>query len=127
MKKQPEIKAVILEPLKKPVVKVIPNKLEVFQEIVGGYIDVVRMDGFDIIINDEGKLFSLLPNFLIHEQTDYIAGTCIFVEVDHEEGEFISLSDERIEVLKDVFPRNKPMDSVNVLGQLEREMSLIGK
>jgi hypothetical protein len=127
LKKQPEIKAVILEPLKKPVVKVIPNKLEVFQEIVGGYIDVVRMDGFDIIINDEGKLFSLLPNFLIYEQKDYIAGTCIFVEVDHEEGEFISLSDERIEVLKDVFPRNKPMDSVNVLGQLEREMSLIGK
>jgi hypothetical protein len=127
LKKQPEIKAVILEPLKKPVVKVIPNKLEVFQEIVGGYIDVVRMDGFDIIINDEGKLFSLLPNFLIHEQKDYIAGTCIFVEVDHEEGEFVSISDERIEVLKDVFPRNKPMDSVNVLGQLEREMSLIGK
>jgi hypothetical protein len=119
MAKEKHIIVVILEPEKPARVETIENTLANLQKIVGGYIECVREEGFDIIINEEGKLLQLQPNFLIYGG-DYIAGTAIFAGVDYNEGEFKSLTDEQIEFILSVFPRNKPLDSVNILGELEK-------
>ena len=113
------IKVVIVEPDKPARVELIPNALETFQKIVGGYIECVREEGFDIIINEEGKLMDLEPNFVI-AGGDYIAGTAIFSGVNYSEGEFKSLSDSQIKFISKIFSRRKPLDSVNILGKLER-------
>ena len=55
-----EIRVVIIEPGEPSYRKIIPNTLEAFQEIVGGYIEVVSLPGnIRMIINEEGKLLSL--------------------------------------------------------------------
>lgn len=117
------IKVVIVEPKKPARVELIPNALETFQKIVDGYIECVREDGFDIIINEEGKLMDLEPNFVIYGG-DYIAGTAIFAGVDYSEGEFKSLTDDQVNFILKAFPRKKPLDSVNILGTLERGESI---
>jgi hypothetical protein len=95
MKKEKNIKVVIVEPSKPARIEIIENALSNLQSIVGGYIDCIREDGFDIIINDEGKFIDLEPNFGIYDGQDYVAGTAIFAGVDYEEGEFKSLSDQQ--------------------------------
>lgn len=55
-----EIRVVIIEPGKPSYRKTIPNTLEAFQDIVGGYIEVVPLPGnVRMIVNEEGKLLSL--------------------------------------------------------------------
>lgn len=95
--KETKIKVVIVAPEKKPEVTKITNELSILQGLVGGYIECIRQQGYDIIINEEGKLEGLQPNFLIYDGNDYVAGTAVFVGVDYAEGEFKSLSDEQIE------------------------------
>jgi hypothetical protein len=96
MKKEKNIKVVIVEPSKPARVEVIENALSNFQSMVGGYIECIREDGFDIIINEEGKFIDLEPNFGIYDGQDYVAGTAIFAGVNYDEGEFKSLSDQQV-------------------------------
>jgi hypothetical protein len=91
-----KIKVIIVAPKKKPEVAEITNELTVLQKLVGGHIECIRQSGYDIIINEEGKLEGLEPNFLIYDGIDYVAGTAVFAGVDYAEGEFKSLSDEQI-------------------------------
>jgi hypothetical protein len=103
-KEQDIIKVVIVEPLKKPYVKVIKNDLEPMQEIVGGYIECVPVypenngnPGLDIVLNEEGKINGKSkPNRLYADGEDVLFGT-FFVTKSNEDGEFISLSDEECE------------------------------
>lgn len=88
-----KITVIIVEPNKPARIEEIPNTLEAKQKIVGGYIECIKMDGFDIIINEEGKLFDLEPNFGIYGGQDYVAGTAIFAGVNYDKGEFKSLND----------------------------------
>ncbi|MGN0577346.1 MAG: DUF3846 domain-containing protein [Ruminiclostridium sp.] len=79
-----EIRVVIIEPDKPSYRKTIPNTLEAFQDIVGGYIEVVPLPGnIRMIVNEEGKLLLLPKNRaateLYRSRTDYIAGTAIIV------------------------------------------------
>jgi Domain of unknown function (DUF3846) len=96
------IEVIIVEPNQPARIETIPNTLEAKQKIVGGYIEVIRMDGFDIIINEEGKLIDLEPNFGIYGGQDYVAGTAIFAGVNYETGDFKSLN----EVQKTLILRN---------------------
>ena len=95
------MKVIIKEVGNAPQVKEIENKLDVFQGIVGGYIEVVRV-GADILLicNEEGKLQGLPPNFGVGR--DVIVGTAIFVAFDGSE-DFAGLSDEQIERIKMMF------------------------
>jgi hypothetical protein len=103
MKKESNIMVVIVEPQKPARVERIVNELSNLQKIVGGYIECVRQDGFDIIINEEGKLMDLEPNFGLYEGMDYIAGTALFAGVDYDEGEFKSLSQKQIKGILNSF------------------------
>ena len=96
------IEVIVVEPNKPARIEKISNTLEAKQKLVGGYIEVIRMDGFDIIINEEGKLLDLEPNFGIYGGMDYVAGTAIFAGVNYETGDFKSLN----EVQKTLILRN---------------------
>ncbi|MCI8308782.1 MAG: DUF3846 domain-containing protein [Clostridia bacterium] len=96
------IKVIIVEPNKKPYISEIDNTLEKLQEIVGGFIDILKIEnGVDLIINDEGKINNLPPNRYL--PNDFIAGTFIIAGGDNETGETISLSDDVLEKYIDYF------------------------
>jgi hypothetical protein len=98
-KRENRINAVIVEVGKLPRLVKVENSLEAFQSLVGGYIEVVRMEnGVDAIINEEGKLEDLEPNIaLMYEgkMYDYIAGTAVLVAHDSE-GETVSLTQQQV-------------------------------
>ena len=76
-------------------IKYIENTLQAKQSIVGGYIELVMLAvnnrGYDMIINEEGKIVGLEPN--IHFFDDYIAGNLLVCN-HNDEGEFTSLTEE---------------------------------
>jgi hypothetical protein len=93
------ITVAIVEPNQPARIEVIENTLEAKQAIVGGRIEVLGYEGFDIVFNEEGKFEDLEPNFGIFGGRDYIAGTAIFMGSDYESGQFISLSDEQKSII----------------------------
>lgn len=91
----------IVEPLKAPCVKTIPDGLESLQKIVGGSIEAVYPfeDPVGIICNEEGKLLNLPLNRALFDKNgriyDIIAGTFLIVGLGEED--FISLSPEMVQ------------------------------
>jgi hypothetical protein len=89
-----KIKIVICEPEKEPKVVEIENELEPMQQIVGGYIEVVRPSVFEngilLICNEEGMLDDLPKNRGIHG--------IFFITKDGGE-DFISLTDKEVETV----------------------------
>ena len=95
------MRVVIKEVNKKPRIEDVENELSVFKDLVGGYIEVVRMeDDILLIVNEEGKMQGLPPNF----STGYvvIVGTALFVSFDDKE-DFTGLSDWQIESIMSKF------------------------
>ena len=94
------IKIIIVEPNKQLYIKEVENKLSVLQNIVGGYIETVFI-GNDIILicNEEGKLMGLPYNKTVYNEP--IVGT-FFLTSSNSEGNFISLTDEQIELCMDL-------------------------
>jgi hypothetical protein len=86
----------------------IENKLEVIQDLVGGYIEYVNLsqDGVDMIVNEEGKIYNLDYNLqatLLYRAThlykdDYICGDVVIVRTKN--GENIDLEDADITTIK---------------------------
>lgn len=95
------MKAIIKEVGKSPRVENINNDLETLKSIVGGYIEVVRVDS-DIlcICNEEGKLKGLPPNF--STGYDVIVGDVVFVAFDGKD-DFTDLNDWQIEAVMSNF------------------------
>ncbi len=92
------IRIIVKKPNEPPAVVYIPPGLEGSQAVVGGLIDVVRLaPGLDLVINDEGLLHGLEPNFSVLGGFGALAivGAVFFVGVD-EEGDFVGLTDEQI-------------------------------
>jgi hypothetical protein len=119
-----EIRVIVLEQDKLPVLEMIENKLEVFQKLVGGYIQHVKTPiPFTVVVCDEDGRMKNLPviarvsavmpdlkkaDFIINTtgrpllapgEPGYfeIVGTkVLFVRVDPKSGEYVSLTDEDI-------------------------------
>lgn len=95
------MRAIIKEVGKAPVVKDIENTLDALKSLVGGYIEVVRLeDNILLICNEEGKIQGLSPNFSMGYDT--IVGTAVFVSFDGKE-DFTDLDDWQIEYLMGKF------------------------
>lgn len=80
------------------------DKLETYQNIVGGYIEtlMIRKDIL-LVLNEEGKFEGLPPNMAIMkngEVLDVIVGNVCFISFD-KEGNFDSLNDEQIKWVKE--------------------------
>lgn len=91
------IRVVIKSPGHSPVVREIPNTLKAIQTIVEGYIQVISSEYQDclIILNEEGKLMGLDPNFMFCG--DLLVGTVVFVGDGGDD--FISLTDEQVDLI----------------------------
>jgi hypothetical protein len=76
-------------PGQEPRSMIVPNKLEVLQQLVSGYIEHDAMyeygerANYSILVNEEGKLLGLERNFKLYE--DYIVGPAIFVRESGDE------------------------------------------
>ena len=90
--------------------KEIDNSLKALQNEVGGYIEIpsfsrkLSENNIDMIINEEGKVNRLQPQLAIYQDNkiiDVICGNIIFASAN-EDGKTIGLTDEQIEVVKEV-------------------------
>lgn len=87
------MKVIVKEVGKNPEVKEIEDKLEVYQKIVEGYIEVVPLfNNIVIVCNEEGKLQNKEPNILLGNEI--IAGNIVIVGTEGEE--FRGLTDDEI-------------------------------
>lgn len=78
------------EPGQDPRSMVIPNELKVMQQLVGGHIETLRIsDNGILVMNEEGKLLGLEPNFYLGAIGDTIVGPVLVVGED-----FVSLPDD---------------------------------
>ena len=101
MKKENTIKVLKIEPGKMPYEKEMVNELEGIQAEVEGMFECVYLDNNCIaVVNEEGKLNGMELNRRIGN--DIIAGP-FFICGDSDDGEFISLTDEQIDVFASEF------------------------
>lgn len=81
------------QPGENPRSMVIPNELGVMQQLVGGHIETLRIsDNVILVMNEEGKLLGLEPNFFLGAIGDTIVGPVLVVGEDGED--FASLPDD---------------------------------
>jgi hypothetical protein len=94
------IQIVVVEPMKKPYKKTIPNTLEAMQDVVNGHIEIVpfgkteKGGSLAITLNEEGKLINMPMNRIILGKggSDVFVGT-FFITAFNMQGDNISLSD----------------------------------
>lgn len=117
--KEPQIKVVVVEPMKEAYVEVVENKLEALQKLVGGYIEVVPFTNEAVVgvCNEEGKINGLPLNRAMYnnngEIRDIVAGTMFIVGDDYINGEFKSLTDEQVEKYLNQFLRPEVFYRIN--------------
>ena len=95
-----EIQVVVVEPMKSPYKKTIPNTLDAMNDLVDGYIEIITIGKTEtggtiaITLNEEGKLLKLPMNKVIHGKNgaDVLVGT-FFITAYNMKGDNTSLSD----------------------------------
>ena len=92
------MRVVYKAPGEKPKIKDVTNDLDEFQNLVGGWIEHVGIrHGLGLIINEEGKLHGMQPNFYLSKINDLIVGPAVFVGEDGED--FTDISDRDVELV----------------------------
>jgi len=89
------IKIVYKKPNEKPTIIEVENTLEKFQELVGGYIEILPANDdrtILMIVNEEGKINGLENNILWMGNTS-IVGNVAFIQ-NGDDGEFHGLTDD---------------------------------
>ena len=96
------MRVVIVEPCKPPYERDIEDKLEEFQKIVDGLIEVTydrMLPGCVIVCNEEGKISNLPMNRFVGP--DIIFGTFFVCGEDGEE--FCSLTDAQVKEAREIY------------------------
>lgn len=89
-----KIKVVFQRPGKLSEIRTIPNTLEAFQQLVGGYIETLTLpSGFVIVMNEEGRLKGLRANIICY--AGVIVGNVVITKAEGEG--FVSLTPEQIQ------------------------------
>lgn len=92
------MKAIYKEPGKEAEVRDIDNTLEALQGLVGGYIEhLTFINGVGMIMNEEGKLMNMKPNF--RYGYDMVVGNAIFVGEGEEDFQDIA-DDQALRVME---------------------------
>lgn len=92
-----KIKVVFQRPGELSKVLCIPNTLEAFQQLVGGYIETLTLpSGFVIVMNEEGRLKGLRANIISY--AGVIVGNVIITKAEDEN--FVSLTPEQIQAAR---------------------------
>ncbi len=89
------MRVLVREPIDQPLqLKEIEGTIPELQELVGGFIEIIRMtEDICCICNEEGTSQGLEKNFY-YDPLGWITGTCIFTSTDNQE--LTSLTDEQI-------------------------------
>ena len=102
------IKVLVVKPEQIPTIAEYEDRLETWQQLVGGYIELFYPfeDDVAILCNDEGKIDGLPLNRAIKdaggEILDIIAGTFAVVGLDDEDG-FRSLTDDELKKYAELY------------------------
>lgn len=87
------IRVVYKKPGRTPRMSLIRNELKALQDRVDGYIETVSlMDNIVMVVNEEGKLKKMQPNFLYGFDT--IVGPAVFVATERDK--MVSLTYDQI-------------------------------
>ena len=105
-----KIKVLVVEPMMIPKAKEIENDLDIYKEIVGGWIECIYPfnDSVCVVCNEEAKLIGLpLNRELEHNGKvyDIIAGTFFVVGIKGED--FRSLTEEEIKKYSEYYKEPK--------------------
>jgi len=101
MEKENMLRVLKVEPLKHPEVVTIANNLDSLQDAVDGYIEFIYPeDGVVIMVNEEGKINGLRGNRRFYD--DILAGV-FYVIGDGNDGELVSLPEEKIKQYTELF------------------------
>jgi len=93
MKKEKNIRVLTCKIGEMPRIEMVENSLANLQEFVSGYIELTYVEGVMMIINEEGKLQNLKPNFVL-SSWDVVVGNVLFTGNANEN--FASISDDEI-------------------------------
>lgn len=95
------MKVLYKKPGEAPEIREVENDLKPLQELVGGYIETVRVGEVTIICNEEGKNKGLPINFLVNANgyIDAIVGPAIFCR--SEGFDFTDIQDEDVKAIKE--------------------------
>lgn len=105
----------VVEPQGNGEIRTIDNTLQNLQEIVGGHIEVIRLESDLLLIcNEEGKLMGLSPNRKVGN--DMIVGTFFVCKDDGED--FGSLTDTDIQILRE----QHFQEEVDIMNELKMEL-----
>ena len=109
---------------REPEVIEIENTLQAMQSLVGGFIEVIPYDYYELVCNDEGKLQGLYPN--VGFDYDIINGNFFIANDDYETGDFASLTDKNIEKIKeDLKSRSFHYTKTQMRAVLKQEKNLM--
>ena len=96
------MRVIVKDPGKSPVQITIDGSLQSLQRLIGGYIEHVRFTGdVGILVDEEGKLKGLAPNFFLPAIEDELVGTVVFVGEDGEE--FVDVSENDAQLIMKAF------------------------
>lgn len=114
------IKVLIVEPNKAPYTKEIKNDLKTMQNLVGGFIECIGLNGSALaIVNEEGKIMGLPLNRGIGRNGrifDIIFGNMVIVGADG--CDFGDLSEEDIETYTEMFKKPTPKVVMNWIDEV---------
>ena len=99
------MRIVLKNPQQLPNVIEIDNTLHTLQQMLGGYIEIVRLptnSQIAIVVNDSGKLIGLSPN--VEYGGDILVGPVIFAGVDGED--LVSVTDVQVQLVYDYLKHN---------------------
>ena len=99
------MRIVLKNPQQLPNVIEIDNTLHTLQQMLGGYIEIVRLptnSQIAIVVNDSGKLIGLPPN--VEYGGDILVGPVIFAGVDGED--LVSVTDVQVQLVYDYLKHN---------------------
>ena len=116
--REKQVKALMIEPNKKPCVVELMTDLDSLQKAVSigapeqGLIEFVYLeDNVSLLLNEEGKLIGLEPNRRLGD--DILCGV-FYVVAENDEGELISLSEAQLEHYSKMFEHIEPIDKAEV-------------
>lgn len=94
---------------------------ELYREVECSLVDVVSVKGYDIWLDDEGKLVDKDPSVLFLKDgqvVDYVAGNCVILK--QENGEAKALTD----VTKEVFKSHLEYYATNYKGKVIKVLGI---
>ena len=109
---------------REPEVVEIENTLQAMQSLVGGFIEVIPYDYYELVCNEEGKIMGLYPN--VGFDYDVINGNFFIANDNYETGDFASLTDKNIEKIKeDLKSRSFHYTKTQMRAVLKQEKNLM--